>query len=265
MEKKDFFVPENLVSAETEEHSSPSGKYSLTIERYITQEGGWSFTKGIIKEGDKILHEVFRNYSQFWHCWLENHPSGKPFILYGEDYQGYSTYNLVDNKEQVHLPEAAAKGGGWCFIEVAANPANDKIAVIGCVWAGPESIRLFDVSSLEILPLPLLEHEWYSLYPDTMKWEDNTNLFCILPTDLCKYCNKNYNDMSDEELDFSDRLEGAILEKFPEYPDYYACQSKVSLNTLTGEITKRGTVDNSNEEIDNFVKDFLSNEKTNDK
>ena len=94
-----------------------------------------------------------------------------------------------------------------------------------------------------------------------MKWENDTQLACIIDDNVCSYFNKKYDDMTEEELDISDHLESEIEEKFPDYPDYYDQQSKIILDVFTDEVIKKGIVHKSNEEVDNFVKDFVEKER----
>jgi len=88
MEKTDFFVPENADVSRRKEYLSPSGKYKLVLTPFKTQEGCWSYTQGLVYEGDRLITEVQRDYSSFPFAWIDPHVNGGSYLICGENYQG---------------------------------------------------------------------------------------------------------------------------------------------------------------------------------
>lgn len=253
--KKYFLPAKNLIRAET--ILSPTGKYSLTIEVYSTGPETWKYSKGTIKEGENVIKEVYRNYEDFWYAWVENHPSGNAYILYGEDYQGYTVYNLTNRTAKVYLPDAAAGGRGWCFIEAVPNPSCDKLAVLGCFWGDPEELAFFDITDLETLPLKEIRKDYCLMSSGDMVWESDTRIVVKKNTDFCTYYNKSLDDMTDEEMDYIDFMENEILKEVPDYAeDYFYQYDKVTLDVFDTEYCKTEIIENKNITIDNIIKNL---------
>lgn len=154
MADKDLWKPENKLPDKDELYTSPSGKYSLTIQYFGTGKDTWSVTKGIVCSND-VIAEVKRNYHYFWFEWVEDHPNGKDYLLCGEDYQGYTVVDLMDGLVHNYLPESAKQGAGFCWIGVDGSEKT-KLVVEGCYWAFPYEVVEYDFSNPETLPLPEL-------------------------------------------------------------------------------------------------------------
>lgn len=144
---EDFFVPENK-QGEDKEHLSPSGKYKLTVSCYGTSPGCWSYTRGILTsvETSEVIADVKRNFSSFPFFFLENHPSGHTYLVTGSDYQGQTIIEVDTGKIAEHLPEAAKKGVGFCWVESRFEPTLNLLIVCGCVWACPYEFRFYEFS-----------------------------------------------------------------------------------------------------------------------
>jgi hypothetical protein len=144
---RDFCVSQALISSATETRESPSGRYTLKVEFFKTGENTWNYTKGTVysSSGDKIV-SVYRNYSQFWNCWVEGHADGHDYMLCGENYQGQTIIQLDTGKRIDYLPKSAKCGVGFCWAKVVASPDKTKLCVDGCYWGAPYEIRIKDFS-----------------------------------------------------------------------------------------------------------------------
>lgn len=140
---------------------SPSGKYKLTISYYAQGEGYWDFTRGVVVDisSGKIIADVKRNYSDFWHCFVV-HPNGYEYLLCGENYQGYSIINCDTGKRVDYLPEEAKKGWGFCWIDCQSIEGGYKLDVEGCYWGAPYEKVIYDFSHPEELPYPELSRDY---------------------------------------------------------------------------------------------------------
>jgi hypothetical protein len=74
------------------------------------------------------------------------------YLLYGEDYQGYSIVNLTKEMYHVFFPESGYKGFGFCWTAVYPSPDNLVLAVDGCYWACSYELVLYDFRNPEELP-----------------------------------------------------------------------------------------------------------------
>ena len=148
------FTDENRRPDETErEISSPSGRYRLQVCRYGTKPGCWDYSRGEVfrvEDGQRVA-DVKRNYSSFWHLFVEDHKlTGHDYLVCGEDYQGHTVVDLTTGEVMSHIPDEAFRGHGWCPTSAALMGDGLTLEVHGCYWAGPYETRLWDFSN----PLP---------------------------------------------------------------------------------------------------------------
>jgi hypothetical protein len=150
-----FFVPENLVPGSNRLHSSPSEKYTLSIDLYSAGPNALRYSRGIVSDANcgRIIADIKRNLDYFWHCWVR-HPNGQEYFLSGEDYQGYEVVELASGKINIYLPDSAKNGSGFCWAKVYPSNDGTVLAVQGCIWGGPYDMVFYDFSKPLNLPLP---------------------------------------------------------------------------------------------------------------
>jgi hypothetical protein len=169
------FIPDNFKS-KSDPVLSPSGLYTLEVEYYTTGKGTWDYTQGIVKDkasGD-ILFKVRRNYSSFWHCFVD-HPNGNEYLLCGEDYQGYTVVNLTKRTLRTILTNSAENGFGFCWAGVEPSPDKNILAVSGCHWGAPYETHMMDFTDPDTLPLSQLDAFGEECRDSLRKWLDNTS------------------------------------------------------------------------------------------
>jgi hypothetical protein len=193
-----FFIPENLVIGSHVEHCSPSGKFLLAVDHYFTGPKTWQYSRGIVSEisNGKIIADVKRNIGHFWHSWVQ-HPNGKEYLLCGEDYQGYEVIELTGGKTEIHLPDSAKNGGGFCWAAVYPSKNGKVLAVEGCLWGGPYDLIFYDFS--EPLNLPFPEIGRVKEIGEVIGWESETifavqNEFAVRKSD-----NRRFESLSESE------------------------------------------------------------------
>jgi hypothetical protein len=150
-----YFIPENKEDGE-KEYLSDDGLYKLNISWYRIgkpEDHYWNYSRGIVTEikTEKIIADIKRNYSGFWHRFL-THPNGNKYLLCGQDYQGYTVINCTTGERHDYLPSEAKKGLGFCWIEVEPLEGGKKIEVYGCYWGAPFEYVTYDFSNPDILP-----------------------------------------------------------------------------------------------------------------
>ena len=153
-----IFDPTNLISViEDSDAVSPSGQYSLVVETYKTGAKTWDYTKGIVsnKKGE-IIAEIERNYSVFWHCWLEF--GNREYMLCGQHYQGYGAVDLKTGESNflTDLGPVPSLGTGFCWIE-CQHYAENEVKVEGCVWGGPMETILYRITHPLVLPYEIID------------------------------------------------------------------------------------------------------------
>lgn len=143
--KQNYFIPENKTDAR--EELSLSGRYKLVISSFKTKDGCWNYSQGEVyrNSDNKLLGTVQRNYSAFPFLFIEDHPRGD-FLICGENYQGQTVIDLINEKRKDFLPSTASKGTGFCWASYTYEPINQMLIVDGCYWACPYETKFFDFS-----------------------------------------------------------------------------------------------------------------------
>ena len=198
-----LFIPANLVADSTETHDSPCGGYRLTTHRYSTGPKSWAYSRGVVtrlSDGEKLA-DVKRNYGHFWHLFT-THPNGSDYFLCGEDYQGYSVFNLTNGSKAVHFPSTGHQGFGFCWTGAFPSPDGLMLAVEGCYWAAPYEIVFYDFRSPDKLPLAELRR--IDNLEKEIGWKDNSTFVLIREVHYRVSDGKAYNDLSESEQDAID-------------------------------------------------------------
>lgn len=206
-EIQQFFDPKNI-EGESQIHHSPSKDFSLSIERYKTGENTWSYTRGIVTDtkSGKIIADIKRNYSHFWHAWSQHH-NGNEYLLCGEDYQGQTVVNLTKGTVTNYFPEEGFKGAGFCWTAAYPSPDSRILAVEGCYWACPYEVVFFDFTDPDHLPYKELKRVW-----DIGKvkgWNDDGTFVVEKEVEIRKSDGIPYDELSQEE---QDALDDGIVE-----------------------------------------------------
>jgi hypothetical protein len=198
-----FFIPENLKPDSGKVDISPSGKFRIEINRYLTLPNSWEYSRGIATRSDngEVIADIKRNYGHFWHAWVQ-HANGNEYLLCGEDYQGYSLLNLKTGKYQVYFPEAGYKGTGFCWAAVYPSPDGLVLAVDGCYWACPYELVIFDFRNPEIMPYPELAR--FEALDDCDGWKDNDTFVLKREIAIRKSDGATYESLSEQEQDVLD-------------------------------------------------------------
>lgn len=203
-----------IINDGTEEHVSPSGNYKIIIE-YFEKLDSWSYSKGTVLDlkNNKVITKVKRNYGVFWHSWV-NHTNNKEYLLCGEDYQGYTTINLTEEKTNTYFPEDGYEGSGFCWAVAYPSPDSSLLAVDGCYWACPYDLVLFDFTEPDVLPYKELKR--IDSIDECLGWNKANSFILTRVQEVRKSDKKPYNDLSDKEqniLDGNSSLIESIKEK----------------------------------------------------
>lgn len=198
MTKDDFFVPENRIADKREEIESPSGQYKLIVDHYRTGKGSWNFTQGtVLNQAGDVITVVRRNYSFFWHAWVEDHPDGHDYLLCGENCQGQTVIQLDTGERRDHLEAAAGKGYGFCWADVHPSPDKTILAAHGCYWACPYEVFFYDFTN-PMGDMVILQQYRDGLY-DVRGWETDDKFIVYEEVEVRKSDGKPIDDIPQEE------------------------------------------------------------------
>lgn len=223
-----FFIPENRVD-ESEKEYSPSGNFYLTVVAYSTGEGTWSYTQGVIRDSknDKIIADVKRNFSNFWHSWIE-HANGNEYLLCGEDYQGQTVVNLTKGTVKSYFPEAGFDGVGFCWTSAVSSSDSTILAVDGCYWACPYDMVFFDFRNPDELPFKELKR--IESIGKVEGWNEKDDFILEREIQFRKSDGKPYEELSDEEQD--------ILDSDSSLFEYKNVNEKIKLSEVKANLDK---------------------------
>lgn len=231
-ERRKFFTPQNAQHDKTKKFPSPSGRYVLETCPYKTSDGCWNYTRGSIRmDNGALLLNVYRNYSHFWHAWVE-HANGREYLFCGEDYQGLTMIDLQQVEDHFRrvgggisddvdvpgrwdfLPNSAKQGFGWCTVDMYPSPDGTIIVAEGCFWGAPYDLRFYDFSEPEKgLPLPLIDS--VDAEERIQGWVDNDTFVFTREIE-----DDDEEDRVVEELGLSDDEWDELYQKDPERLGY---------------------------------------------
>lgn len=110
---------------------------------------------------------------------------GQDYLLFPEDLEGQSVVDLSSGEIAGHSPV----GGGVIWTEFHPSPDRSFLAVVGCYWAGPWQVTVYDFRNPLDLPLREVAQfdlpeanaafgEWTSSCGFTVVGPDGTTLLC---------------------------------------------------------------------------------------
>lgn len=129
---------------------SPCGRYRLVIEEYVAE--GADFAVAVVynvNTGQKVA-TVKRNDSRCFYAWLSR--AGCDYLLFPEDLEGQTVVDLTAGV----VAGFSSPDDPFIWTEIHPSPDRTKLAVIGCYWACPFQVMVYDFHDPLDLPLPKL-------------------------------------------------------------------------------------------------------------
>lgn len=224
------FTDDNLSSEPPKRIMLGEDKYQLDISLYNTKQGCWPYTRGVVRGRDgEVIADVKRNYSDFWHCYVEGHPKGNDYLICGEDYQGQTVVNLTTKDVITNFPDDGYDGIGFCWTYAAVSPDKRTLAVYGCYWACPFEIVLFDFTDPDLLPYREIGR-YSEMFYDFKGWKDDDTLLLTRDVDYRKSDGKKFDELTEEE--WKDVTDDDIVEEIFEV----SVRSEFNFNTGNEDI-----------------------------
>lgn len=146
-----YFDPANKIPDEDEHLVSPSRRYCCDVSAYRLDVPGqnWQVARAIVRErssGAEIARIICED-DRFWHCWLERDDGA--YLLCAESLGGQTTIDLTTGA----ITSYHSADDEFIWTERYPAPGQRRLAVIGCYWAWPFELRVYDCAQPLSLPL----------------------------------------------------------------------------------------------------------------
>lgn len=140
-----YFDGNGFIPGTEEIHYSPDRNYFFrsACYRQTCKNRNWTVSKIQLFQmhNQEKLFEYIRNDDSLFHGWLTN--EGKTYLYLSEDLEGKSIFSFADR--QFYSYSFEADTFIWC--EYFPSPNGKRLAVIGCHWACPYELVVFDTSN----------------------------------------------------------------------------------------------------------------------
>jgi hypothetical protein len=130
---------------------SPCGRYRLEIQEYVTSDGA-DLAVAVVRRtasGQEVA-TVKRNDSRCFYAWVSR--AGHDYLLFPEDLEGQTVIDLMDGR----VSSFSSPDDPFIWVEFHPSPDRTKLAVVGCYWACPYQVTVYDFHDPLNLPLPKL-------------------------------------------------------------------------------------------------------------
>ncbi len=150
-EIRNFFDPSHLAEGSQEIYFSPNEKYRLETSNYwqSKEDLNWDVTKVEIfdNQSNEKLFEFFGNDGHFFHAWITKNDID--YLICAEDlFGGQTVIDLTHHQMESFSPDE----DGFIWTNFYLSPDGNKLATIGCYWACPYVIKVYNFKSPMKLP-----------------------------------------------------------------------------------------------------------------
>lgn len=167
-----YFDEKALLPGTAEIHFSPDKQYFFTSNCYRQTDASrkWTVSKiQIFQAGnEEKIFEFIRNDDSLFHGWLTNEQ--KTYLFLSEDLEGKSIFDFA--KRAFYSYSFEDDKFIWC--EYFPSPDGKRLAVIGCYWACPYEIVVFDTA--EPAQFPFKELYRQNAFQEKIEWLDSVTL-----------------------------------------------------------------------------------------
>ena len=160
-----FFNPSLRTDDERETIVSLSGRYQVTWDVYRLDDAtrNWSVSDVIVTDllDSTEVARFIRSDDRFWSCWIEREEA--EYLVCSEALDGQTVIDLTHR--QMASWCGSDRENGFIWVEYFPSPTGQRLAVIGCYWACPYEVVVYDFTSP--MNLPLTELARADVQPDT--------------------------------------------------------------------------------------------------
>jgi hypothetical protein len=189
--KKDF-DEQRFQKGDFETFISPSSKFRLDTTNFWVKDTNLEFTKVEVydQNSNDKLFDFFVNEGRFFHGWLTK--NNIDYLICAEDIFGGQTIVDLTNRKMVGY---SPNEDGFIWTDFQLSPDGKTLATIGCYWACPYVIKLFDFT--DPMSLPLTEIKEIKLL------QNNEIITCWLDNDTIKLSLSEFETVREEFEDGS--------------------------------------------------------------
>jgi hypothetical protein len=134
--------------------SSPCGRYELELNFYATARfpDRVSIAVAVVRATatGEVIATIPRNDEQCFQGWVTR--DGRDYFLFAEDLEGQSVAELSTRRVEGFSSEDET----FIWTEFHPSPDGSKVAILGCYWACPYAVTVYDFREPMSLPLPIL-------------------------------------------------------------------------------------------------------------
>jgi hypothetical protein len=144
------FDNNTFVKGDTETFLSNTNNFLLVTTNYWSKDSNWNLTRvELLSEsnGEKLF-DFFTNDDQFFFSWLKK--GNCEYFICAEDLYGGQTIIDLTNKT---MASYSPNDDGFIWTDFHLSPDGRTLATIGCFWACPFQIKLYDFNNPMALPL----------------------------------------------------------------------------------------------------------------
>lgn len=148
------FDPSLIIGDEHQEVISPCGKYLLVIDVFGKAAAPKipsivvAFVRNVAT--GEVVATIRRNDDRLFYSWVTR--DGHDYLLFPEDLEGQSVIDLTDRR----IEGFATERGDFIWTEFYPSNDKTKLAVVGCYWACPYLVTVYDFRTPMKLPLPIV-------------------------------------------------------------------------------------------------------------
>lgn len=166
-----LFDPARIVPEDHIDDLSPCGRYSLEVDSYTTPAcpdyAAISMAEVRSTATGDLIARIKRNDDRWFHGWIISNDGD--YLVCSEDLEGQTVIDLRNG--QVASYTSSDDPYIWC--EFYPSPDRKRLAVLGCYWACPYMIVVYDFQSPMSLPLPKIADLVLGPHENFGHWLDN--------------------------------------------------------------------------------------------
>ena len=168
---------------------SPCGGYQLEVNEYSTVDFPHYATIAVATvqrtATGELVATIKRNDTRLFYAWVKR--AGHDYLLFPEDLEGQTVINLTAQR----IASFSSPDLGFIWVEFHLSIDQRSLAIIGCYWACPYQVTVYDFRSPLNLPLPIIaqfelsgeEHfsEWLSPNTFSLLNDKGAVRVCVIP------------------------------------------------------------------------------------
>lgn len=120
---------------------------------------------------NELIFDFLINYTRFFYGWVNSNDN--EYLICAEDiYGGQTVIDLTNQKMEGYSPNKE----GFIWTEFHLSPDGTKLATIGCYWACPYDLKIYDFRNPLTLPLKEIYESELRGNEEIVAWIDNETL-----------------------------------------------------------------------------------------